>query len=319
MKKRLINCLMLFTALSCTCLYSCAPKHPSENVSDKGTFQKTSADGIAPTDTTSISESEARSMVRLFRSDVGFYTKKTSAWFSRKFINKLDSLLKADSITYKADGIRIYLARKGKMNTFLIVTTKNNGQNPDFPRDTTKNIHLDYFTGSLSTSTSATRKPIGQGSVDRNDEGACLNHPKCPSGSGRTFTNHFISCENGKKYVCDTLCNVNDAADLINTQCEWFEIGFVHYLKAELDAANNARIKGDGVRVYLGKRDDTVDSRNKPHVFIIVTTIESKNNKKSKHIDDYEEHLSNKDINKFFSTSDNGEQCLNNCHGVTLN
>ncbi|WP_419700291.1 hypothetical protein [Mucilaginibacter sp. NFX135] len=261
-------------------------------------------------DSMSTSEENARRMVRAFRSKKGLFNSKTSVWFPYRYLELLEKKLIEDKKTKKADGVRIYLARRKGLNTFLLVPTKDDGQNPDFESDPTKRVHLDYYDKPITLSW----KPVGCGHDDQEigDEGATLDNPKCPKSSAIVFEKHDITCEEASAYVNNN--KPQDNKDIINTTSEWFELDFITYLKKQILAARAKTVDADGIRIYLARHlpTDPGDLANR-HAFIIVTTKKGKGGK-NVHQDFYENYSSE----KFFATYDNGEQCLNNCHGVTL-
>lgn len=295
MKKSLLITLIALIIMSC----NNSNKNSANKADSANSTKALLAGGPGPIQTSlnGALVATAKTMVGGFRQKLGYYTRKTSVWFSKEYIDSLDAMLTNEQ---KADGIRIYLARLNQINTFILVTTSYGGRYPD---DTLKKIHNDYFDHTAPFLQSPLVKEIDE---DGNDNGGALlfTATPCPGESCDILAEHFISCKQAKADVQNF-----SATEPLNTYSEWFRSEVFHYLKKELDSAPASK-KADGIRIYLGLR--TTDKR---HNFIIVTTgAFTKPNGDKIHLDYFECYASKEKLRGL----DNGEQCPNNCKGTTL-
>lgn len=241
----------------------------------------------------------ADSMVIKFLNNKGVYdsASKTNIWFSKNYIDSLDTLLHQE----KADGFRIYFARNIADNNYniIVVSTRK---------------HKDYFDHDAKF-LSFLKSKKAKGSVDHTGlrkTGAKLyfDHD-CPrNDSCSVFYEHYLKCGDAYRWV------THYTKDPINTINEWFSRDYVDSLKIELGKPKNRRIP-NGIRIYYARKTEPDSSGMQRHHFVIMTTkIEGSINH------DYFEcnhHRYTKDENdlvkKVFGGTDNGEQCLANCSG----
>lgn len=228
---------------------------------------------------------EADGMVTDFITKPGQYDTPTSIWFSSDYVKNVYDIL----IKENADGFRLYFAKtaEGK-NTIVIVSTRN--LHPDAPGD---KIHTDYFEHKYPYLETAEKGVISNTYKD----GALLYSPnlQCPDDDKcDTEYAHYLSCA-----VSATWANAYKTPEDIKTTSEWFDIGVLAYINKELQNTVN---KPDGVRFYYAK------IATKGHGFLFVTTHANNNVH-----EDYYTCLADKLIHP----GDNGEQCPNNCNGVT--
>jgi len=257
-----------------------------------------------------ISPKDADQMVSDFIDDHESSDPKTAIWLSVNWVNNVADLLKNEG----DDGIRIYFAKKAdntgkKRNSILIVSTKNDGVDS---RAETGIDHLDYFdhnvTFFINLLDPTTRKKDIQEDLGGYDLGATLFDANyvCPSETCNVFSTNYIECAEAQKAVLNFSQKSNLA---INTDNEWFPIALIEGLKAELKAAT-ASIPADGIRIYFAKNyDNPGDVKHKNRNTFIITTTKSAGNS---HQDYHECYTSNK------GTKDHGEECPNNCNGVTI-
>lgn len=270
--------------------------------------------------------SRADSMVTEFQGDPGPYDTQTTIWFSKQYVDELDSLLNAESSTLGTDGVRLYFARyydgnnKGT-NTIVMVSTMNDGIDAN---RTKSQVHLDYFDhdAAFLTSTIAQNQDEG-GKGDYGDE--LFGSTPCPNDNCTIISKHKVSCSDARNWVANWNSNLD-----INANSEWFDLGVIDYLKNELDCQGAVTNHADGIRIYYSRRKDN------QCVFIWVTTktlmgadgkpVVGKDGKPI-HQDYYtcyntSSHglvfVGDKRDNGLADPQDNGELCPVNCTGTTL-
>lgn len=236
---------------------------------------------------------EADEMARSFLKN-GFSTEKqTSLWFSKNYIDSLETILSLEG----ADGIRMYFARNGKKNALVIVST--------IQSENTTPTHIDNFDhksnffqpGNNPHTLGLSENGVPEARLHAAKSTDCSSLP-CNS-SGNT-----ISCEQGHRWVSQ----FNGGP--ITTSSIWYPIELLHSWKQELDKAVTKGLKGDGIRIYFARNDK---NRN-----ILVFTTTRENKKKRTDFYDCNSGMANKDGdgNNGF-VADNGEECPNNCNDIT--
>jgi hypothetical protein len=270
-----------------------------KNEAQQDSTVSTNAKLVSPIQTSlnGISLADANLMVKAFIANKGKYERKTSVWFSRAYIDSLCALLESEQ---QADGIRFYLARKNKINTFILVTTTDDGPAPKAP---SKRIHKDYFEHTAPFLLSALKEIRDE---DGNDLGGARLFKTFDCSSDFCIkAEHYISCDTAKSWVT----NFNGDST-INTNSEWFEKKLIFKIKRQLDNTPSAD-HPSGIRIYLGLKKSNNKSERR-HVFIIVRT------KKTTDASGNEINLDDYVCPGEKGTDDNGEQCPNNCKGATL-
>lgn len=241
---------------------------------------------------------EAEILVRNFLKNGFSAEKQTSIWFSKTYIDTLDSVLTREG----ADGIRIYFARKDKKNELVIVSTMKSKNL--HPRDSTP-THRDNFVhksnffqpGNNSHILGLSENGVPEARLHAAAGNDCANLPCNSSG-------HAISCEQGHRWVNQF------KQEPFTTSSIWYSIELLHSWKQELGRAVVNGLKGDGIRIYFAKND-----KNK-NVLVFTTTRE--NNKKRTDFYDCASDITRQTSpggNGF--VADNGEECPNNCNDVT--
>lgn len=241
---------------------------------------------------------EAETMVRSFLREGYGSEKQTSIWFSKTYIDSLDTILRSEG----ADGFRIYFARKGSKNTIVMVATKKTKIKN--PKDTTLFTHRDHFTlkslflkpGKNSEILGISENGVPEARMYSAAESDCTILP-CNESI------NTISCEQGRQWV-----NRFSQAPITTTSL-WYPIGLLQSWKKELDAAVANKADGDGIRIYFAKNDK---GRN---VFVMSTTRIINGQKRTDYYECYYRDPE-KGIKKI-DVSDNGEECPNNCNDLT--
>jgi hypothetical protein len=304
------------------CFASCKSSGKKEAATDSlkvKTAAITPADTFL-TDSANIPADVAAQMVKDFRKKPGYYDTTTSCWFKKDLIVALNDALNQKS--NNLDGFRIYLGLKNKkQHTFFIVPTMPNGTyRPDTCGSTPAQLdtaHQDIYTLLLP----GYKNPVHKGREDITNSGANLGSGTngCPVQAAVFFglgRQHEIPCKLATSWVNNkTTGIIKFSKDKVNTYSEWFETAFVREMVRQLNASGSNGNKRDGIRVYLARRRDVSPDCYKlnRHVFLFALTDSVSNNPRS-HIDDYTTY--NKRHN--FEFYDNGEQCLNNCYGATM-
>jgi|GEM_PF-2433648 len=257
---------------------------------------------------------EADTMVSRFRKNRTSSDPITAIWLSKDWVDAVADLLEEEPI---ADGFRIYFAKRqdGK-NTVVIVSTMDDGpDNSESGAD-----HLDYFSHSMQFSSAIAKLPFIEDYTG--DPGATLftSPPTtCATGCFPGAINNNIKCDEAFNAVQNLKKD-----PLINTNSEWFPIDLISSLRDELDyAADTLNKPVDGIRIYFAKNIESATNQKHKnrHSFIVVTTQKVRNVPR---VDYYTCYNPNNPGHKFasdtskFTTTDNGEQCLNNCNGATL-
>jgi hypothetical protein len=286
--------------------------HSSPSVNMKAGKQDTVQ--IPGVDDRSISEGAANDLVTTLRGTPGYYHDKTTTWFSSDVIFKLRDMLGAN---HKLDGIRVYIGIKNSRHTFLIVPTYFNGtfnrSRPAGQQPIEIKIHKDDFSAILPGYNYAVQTGVDEPIIN---PGARLDDGKaCPLNSAIAYgidQQHVIKCEDAKRWVKYQTAINGNPYDKINTFSEWFETAFITQLIEDLKTPTSNGETKDGVRIYLARQTKSKNYPNRRHVFLWVSTYHEKANKDN-HIDDY-----GIPYDKMRWVMDNGQQCLNNCHGATL-
>ncbi|MFI5159217.1 MAG: hypothetical protein ACHQF4_10155 [Sphingobacteriales bacterium] len=226
------------------------------------------------------------------------------------------SLLNAED----ADGFRVYFAKvpspeksnSDYKNTIVVVATFNGG--PIY-KDSKSNIHRDYFENNIPYLNSSNISDVnGVPHYDTDHGGATLfTHPNCGPNDCITTNPHYVTCKQAQNMVTGF---VNDSPNNdINGSSEWFDIGILNDLDTALMQTPNS-----GLRVYFVKRiyNDADSNGNFYHGFLMIPT----KNINGVITDDYiclqiHPHYKIKKMTGGGGGTDNGEQCPDNCTGVT--
>jgi putative component of toxin-antitoxin plasmid stabilization module len=268
--------------------------------------------------------STADSMVKRFHQNQGIYdtTARTSIWFSNSVFHGMDSLL----IAQKADGLRIYFAKKADNKYAIVVVSTAFG---GLDTDKVTKIHNDQFQLSGEELYAKNTTVNGEISYGASNQGALLysNNPGCPP-IGKDGCDaskpHYITCQKA-------FAMVNKYGnDKINATSEWFDTQIIK----ELDSSLTVQ-KGDGLRIYFARRleidqNEASDTVHR-HGFVLITTqlvgnihkdyydcflirpqiLRPQNGMKAM-------HLTKGTMKIIDGGSDNGEQCPDNCTGAKL-
>ncbi|WP_295667273.1 hypothetical protein [uncultured Mucilaginibacter sp.] len=250
------------------------------------------------------SKADSQTMVDDFNTSNRRKPMLTSVWFSKEMIVNMVNLLMKEKAWLDVDGVRIYYAtnKQGK-NTVLLVSTYNNGIDPQ----TGKTIHQDYFEHDVDDLL------FTDGQTKYSLNGEICNDNSCGGGArlyeidkdynedrncNRDAT-HYINM----KYATEMVWNFGTS--VINTSCEWFDIRmFKDYLTTRFN----------GLRLYFGKRPNIDILYPGLDGFVIVTTEHWKEKGNEIQRRDYFDC----DGHKLFDGADNGEQCHPTCFGVAL-
>jgi hypothetical protein len=268
--------------------------------------QKSPLSATKPITLNGVDSAKADSMVSYYIKDHISSDSKTAIWLSRKWVDTVDSLLAAEH----GDGFRIYFAKRNDnlRNTIVIVSTTYDGENA---KAESKKDHLDYFTHNSSFLNSADAK-IEEDWYGK--PGAELFDPAfvCPGETCTTASINYITCSDADTAVQNFL-KPNQS---INTDSEWFPISLLDKLREELDkGATNTSSPSDGIRIYFAKNpNNQKDPKHKNRNTLIITTTQLFN----KTHRDYFYCSTAKQVSKNIVTDDHGEECPNNCNGVTL-
>ncbi|MCO5950025.1 hypothetical protein [Mucilaginibacter flavidus] len=251
----------------------------------------------------------ADTMISNFINDNRSFHKRTSIWISKKWIYKVVALQQEHA---EIDGLRIYFAKYANgRNTIAIVPTKRSVSsfNSNDKDNITKYYHVDYdvkdTTSYFNTSAAEVTDEyhlIRGANLYR--KSPCITPDTCLL----TGINN-ITCGNAYMAVADFKKRALLKKNTVNTNSEWFPIGVFSALKAELDSATYKMPDkpGSGIRIYFGK----LKKRNN----LIIVTTQDINNIQT---DYYKCYNLSANFKKIKDITDNGEQCPNNCNGVTL-
>lgn len=259
---------------------------------------------ITLTDTTA---GDADEMVFNFKADKMCKDQKTAFWLDAAWVDNVYSIIAKE----RGDGIRIYFAKgRDEKNTLVIVSTYRVG--PDSNAESQYD-HEDYFDHTETFFNSNDRLLIRDSPTD---PGALLfqKPSPCPSGDCLSVLPNHISCSDAYKAVNN--CSIQEA---INTYSEWFSLKALKAIRDELASQTivHPDQPGDGIRIYFAKHTKTTNPHHPGrHAFIIVTTCTVNTGGIVYHKDYFCPPPSFKNVH--YDTSDNGEQCLNNCSGATL-
>ena len=214
-----------------------------------------------------------------------------------------------------ANGVRIYFAKsangQGALNTIVITST-----HPNVYPYTDYYIHNPDFTTFLNA---VAANPPNYFTEDHtwNDKGSLFFNSKykCPGEAACASTGqNNIPCQTAYTWVQNFVNPVRKNYQAVNTESELFTIDFIDGLDDELNPTPSSLPDGvvpDGFRIYFAK--SMVTSKN---LFIIVPTQAN-----GKNTDNTPSHLDNFTcfaMEHVLGPNDNGEQCPNNCDGVTL-
>jgi hypothetical protein len=296
MKKLLLGISIALIALSCQSRTQNSESTPSNkhDCISKYAKERVSLNGL--------SYADADSMVTRFKKKPESSDSRTAIWFSKEWVDSVAAILQAEG----ADGFRIYFGKRlDGRNAVVVLSTIDDG--PDPSAKETGRDHLDYFghTSPFLVSTAARDTDEYSGAL-----GATL-YTK-PDSSNECA---FLGGGNYIRVTPATIAVKNFGIQKINTDNEWFPIGFIKYYRDELDN-EPALFSADGIRIYFAFH--TVETNPKHagrHAFIIVTTRTINDPKTNKLV--YRNDYYTCDASKKHG-GDNGEQCPNNCNGVTL-
>ena len=252
---------------------------------------------------------DASEMVSKFKSDKKCTDKQTAVWIDLAWINHtLDTIAKEHG-----DGIRIYFAKCKNINknTIVIVSTYR-AINSDLKAESTQD-HVDYYDHTYSSFMS---KEDTLSKDSATDPGALLFKPSspCPAGDCLSVLPNHISCNDAYKAVQNYA-----SPGEINTYSEWFSLKALEAIRNDLDARTKdyPTQPGDGIRIYFAKHTDSTNKKHPGrHAFIIVTTYKVSSGGTDYHYDYF--CPSKSFVKVHLDGTDNGEECPNNCNGVTL-
>ncbi len=242
---------------------------------------------------------EAEIMVRSFLREGYSSEQQTSIWFSKTYIDSLDTILKNED----ADGFRIYFAKKDGKNRIVMVATKKTKIN--HPNDPKLFTHRDHFTIKSPYLQPGNNSEI-LGTPENGDPGARM-HSAVASDCTNVPCNKLIntiSCEEGHRWVNQF------SKGPITTTSLWYPIELIQSWKLELDSAVANKADGDGIRIYFAKKD------NGRNIFVMTSTRIKNGQKRTDYFECYNKILK-ESIQKKLNVFDNGEECPNNCNDVT--
>jgi hypothetical protein len=245
---------------------------------------------------------KANKMVNLFLKDPGSYTdtSQTCVWFSAAALDSMYQTL----LRTKADGIRFYFARTIENHKYTVVAVSTK----EVIDSVTKHkIHADFFLADTIRNVDAKGKlgliTPAQGALLYAKTSPCPTTPDtCPK------LYHYITCADAYKMVN------HYGSDPINVTSSWYQISLIEALVKSLKSYN-----GDGLRVYYARRIRPATPRDTVHKhgFALITTAETH----KIHVDYYRCLDSIPNPNNphryLMGGADNGEECPNNCNGVT--
>ena len=259
-------------------------------------------------------------------------TNTTCIWFRLAVINQMVSLMGGEQGPQgqKPDGIRFYYGNVNNQNTVILVSTYYDG----IDSTNGQQIHEDYFNHDKSYPLFSNADVNGQPiNIGGGDPGAvlystcatpCPTDLVCTIPSGRP---HYIT----RKHAQDMVHTLSLFPTTFNTRSEWFPL----CLFSNLDP-----IKYDGVRIYYAKHPSAdVLYPNRDALVIELTSLSQ-----GYHMDTFDCTFAQCDSSTLDSQAqkyslkgkvnlknkkalivfmridglDNGEECLNNCNGVTL-
>ena len=247
---------------------------------------------------------KANKMVNLFIKDPGSYTdtSQTCVWFTAAALDSMYQTL----LRTKADGIRFYFARTVENHKYTVVAVSTKFAGLDSV--TKRKIHADFF--EMDTINIDAKGKLGlitpaQGALLYSKTSPC---PSTPDTCPKIF--HYITCNEGYKMV-----NYY-GSDPINATSSWYEITLIEALVKSLKTNH-----GDGLRIYYARHLKTggispTDTIHR-HGFALITTAATN----QIHVDYYgcldSIPVPNHPHRFYVGGADNGEECPNNCNGVT--
>jgi hypothetical protein len=256
----------------------------------------------------------ANQMIINFVDDNTSSDAQTAIWISRDWIEKVAAFLTTEHTEVGADGIRIYFGKKSNaankmINTIVIVSTQKLTSDPL--------EHTDYFSHDVAFSSFlklVKQNPQAYFQEDHsgNDKGALLYglSSVCSSAFACVATTaENLDCQIA--YAAVNNLKNRGVGQGVNTDSEWFPTKLLTDLAYEFSHQTTQNITPDGMRLYFAKKTD-----NHRHFFIGVPTQEN-----GHYGENIPSHLDNFDCygtHSFFGPTDNGEQCPNNCTGVSL-
>jgi hypothetical protein len=257
-------------------------------------------------------KSDANNWINNFMDDNRSSENQTAIWFSKNWVDSIALFLsKEPEQSGGTGGIRIYFARKADGdnpvtgdNTVVIIAADDDMQDyfehddPDFSSFLNQIL---LHQGRYITEDHGAKDP-----------GASFYHgANCNIAQNCIVTDgHNLSCTEAQAAV-NTFNNTKRPQQAFNTESVFFPLELLQDLSQELDAPAPKGITPDGIRIYFAK-----NSVNHRHFFILVPTQADPNNAYS--------HIDNLDCfggggpRHPFGPTDDGEECPNNCNGVTL-
>jgi len=279
-----------------------------------------------------ILQPDANAMVQNAVSNIDNLPANTQIWFSRATVDSVYGLLRADSGgVVKPDGVRIYFSSVPPTadnplhynNGIVVVSTYNSGK--VFKNHLYVNVHTDYFEHPENAGLFKSNAIAGILTHDNDTTNGALLYNTCNCDTQHCITSagHYITRIEGEKMVQAFY------GSPFNARSEWFDIGMLKNLVEEMNLKSDDGInyKFDGIRIYFARgvagiasSDDVGKAR-----FVLVTTIPATNSAANQTIhkdyfgcDQVIMSVVIEGIEKRKGGNDNGEQCPNNCDGVTL-
>lgn len=227
---------------------------------------------------------------------------KTAIWVRREWLDNIATFLKQEHISMGADGIRIYFAKDplsahGEANKIIITATQN-GKIDYFVHNASFTAFLKKVQGNTSWYFTEDHGGHDVGAYFYNDGHVCVAND-----CSETPDNN-INCDTAHNWVKHFRDQTRNPQG-VNTDSETFTYDFIEGLDQELTSSGTT---ADGFRIYFAKSRTT-----HKHLFIIVPTQKNPNNPNS-HLDNYSCFAAGHEK----GPNDNGEQCPDNCTGVTL-
>jgi hypothetical protein len=272
----------------------------------------------------------------------------TQIWFSKKSIVAVYNLLMhEDSVgLIKPDGIRIYFSSSDTAanstpthlnNSVVVVSTYWSGRVKNSMGGGYTKVHTDYFEHDASAGLFGINPDSLAGIVTHYNDATmgtmlysicnCDNQDTCV-----TTSDHFI-----KRGVGETMVQAFQGQPF-KARSEWFDINMLINLFYEMNCSNE-----DGIRIYFARATSSTDAAYAGKArFVIVTTTPTTTTVNGQQVIIHQDRLSCNCTNSGLAAkaraairygveqrriakgqpgkggNDNGEQCPNNCDGVTL-
>jgi hypothetical protein len=282
----------LIYALIAVSLFSCNSKSEKKELIAPAAPELISVNGIL--------ESDAREMILDYKKDHTSAEPHTSFWFDERFLNTVISMTKVPG--NKIDGIRLRLGKRGGKNTLIMLLTKDGGQNPDFPSEPTKRIHMEFFSPQSRMLLS-----IYQRTVDEHYKAIGANlydGTDCPQAVCNNPHQHYVDCNTAHDMVALFTSSHGAQPLRITTRTVWYPISIIQAIKDDLDAGRKKGQISDGFRIYA-----SIGATN-TLTFIWTPTSAITGG----HKDDYSCYLNVKKREEY----DRGEECPAFCKGIIL-